>query len=408
MNGLKDIAKGGWHPKGKEGGKESYRGDFKGINQVAGWMGKGKDTSKKEGDKADHYSMPISSLKDPSAFGPPPKNVNYHGGAALPNQITPDTGGLGGPLSWQDIQAKKAADEEEVRRQAEEEAKATAKPPVPYRADRTGLSTSHLPPPPARKDGADGRSSMGSKPPSLPPRLPPRQPSSSSQLQDPSTDADVQKGRLNQGAMDRLSQAGVSVPAFGIGGKKAALPPPASRSTSSLPIEQSTQQNSQINELQSRFSRLASPRPQSDAPVKGTTMEQKQSALKTAAAFNKDPSSVSLSDARSAATTANNFRERHGEQVKTGFQKANAFSQKYGLAERVSSFKGKTNESPPAGAVSETTTGSSVGTAGRVGIVGKAKPPPPPKKRAELSGTATSSPPPPLNLLSKPKPPVSE
>lgn len=26
--------KGGWHPQGKEGGKESWRGDFKGINQV--------------------------------------------------------------------------------------------------------------------------------------------------------------------------------------------------------------------------------------------------------------------------------------------------------------------------------------------------------------------------------------
>jgi hypothetical protein len=26
--------KNGWHPKGKDGGKESWRGDFKGINQV--------------------------------------------------------------------------------------------------------------------------------------------------------------------------------------------------------------------------------------------------------------------------------------------------------------------------------------------------------------------------------------
>lgn len=24
----------GWHPKGKDGKKESWRGDFKGINQV--------------------------------------------------------------------------------------------------------------------------------------------------------------------------------------------------------------------------------------------------------------------------------------------------------------------------------------------------------------------------------------
>lgn len=34
MSGLKDLAKGGWHPKGKDGGKESWRGDFKGINQI--------------------------------------------------------------------------------------------------------------------------------------------------------------------------------------------------------------------------------------------------------------------------------------------------------------------------------------------------------------------------------------
>jgi hypothetical protein len=32
---LKDMAKGGWHPKGKDGkSSESWRGDFKGINQV--------------------------------------------------------------------------------------------------------------------------------------------------------------------------------------------------------------------------------------------------------------------------------------------------------------------------------------------------------------------------------------
>lgn len=34
MDKLKGVAKGGWHPEGKEGGKESWRGDFKGIGQV--------------------------------------------------------------------------------------------------------------------------------------------------------------------------------------------------------------------------------------------------------------------------------------------------------------------------------------------------------------------------------------
>lgn len=34
MSGLKDMLKDGWHPKGKDGAKESWRGDFKGLNQV--------------------------------------------------------------------------------------------------------------------------------------------------------------------------------------------------------------------------------------------------------------------------------------------------------------------------------------------------------------------------------------
>lgn len=34
MSGLRGVIKEGWHPKGREGGKESWRGDFKGINQV--------------------------------------------------------------------------------------------------------------------------------------------------------------------------------------------------------------------------------------------------------------------------------------------------------------------------------------------------------------------------------------
>lgn len=34
MNGLREVMKEGWHPKGRDGGRESWRGDFKGINQV--------------------------------------------------------------------------------------------------------------------------------------------------------------------------------------------------------------------------------------------------------------------------------------------------------------------------------------------------------------------------------------
>jgi hypothetical protein len=85
MPDFKELANGGWHPKGKDGKtRESWKGDFKGVNQVAGWMGKGKSPSR---DESEHVSRPLSSLKDPAAFGPPPKNVNYHDGAALPNQV---------------------------------------------------------------------------------------------------------------------------------------------------------------------------------------------------------------------------------------------------------------------------------------------------------------------------------
>lgn len=34
MSGFKGVMKEGWHPKGKDGKKESWRNDFKGINQV--------------------------------------------------------------------------------------------------------------------------------------------------------------------------------------------------------------------------------------------------------------------------------------------------------------------------------------------------------------------------------------
>ena len=34
MEKVKGVAKSGWHPPGKDGKKESWRGDFKGINQV--------------------------------------------------------------------------------------------------------------------------------------------------------------------------------------------------------------------------------------------------------------------------------------------------------------------------------------------------------------------------------------
>lgn len=34
MSNFRNIVKEGWHPKAHDGGKESWRSDFKGINQV--------------------------------------------------------------------------------------------------------------------------------------------------------------------------------------------------------------------------------------------------------------------------------------------------------------------------------------------------------------------------------------
>jgi hypothetical protein len=416
MPDFKGLAKGGWHPKGKDGtSKESWRGDNKGINQVAGWIGKGKDTNAAKAH--DHVSRPLSTLKDPAAFGPPPKNVNYHGGAALPNQITPDTGGWGAPLSKEEIYAKQQAEEEEAQREAEGAAKPKG-PPLPFRADTTGLSTANLPPPPGRRDGADGRTPPATKPkPGLPPRLPPRQ--TSNPISSPPTygtatsEPDSHKGILNQGSMSRLSAAGVSVPEFGIGKARQSLPPLGPSSPSRTPAASSTN-SAQLNELQSRFSRLSpSTSAKPESPSEGTTFAQKQAALKTASAFRDDPSSVSLSDARAAATTANNFRERHGEQVKSGFQTANKLNSKYGIADKVGSYGGitSTQASEPENLqieMRDNTIGGPANGGPDLSVLGKKKPPPPPVKRVGLGGPAASQEPtpPPIPLSSKPKPQV--
>ncbi|KAL6720476.1 hypothetical protein ACLMJK_002399 [Lecanora helva] len=433
MDKAKNIARGGWHPQGKNGGKESWRGDNKGINQVAGWIGKGKTT---EPAASEHRSRPLASLRDPDAFGPPPKNVNYHGGTAVPNAITPDRRGLGAPMDTEESQAKKA----EQRRQEEEAANKPTSPPVPYRVNTTGINTRNLPKPPVRRleqeDETQTPSPASTKSkPSLPPRLPPRQnsrPDIHTPDPPPTYTAATQKqpseqeGYLNAGALNRLGKSGVSVPGFGIGSaakdnNSEANPwasqstNPASRTTSPSPA-----QNSSLGGLQSRFSKLSTnSSPPSD---QGTTMQQKQDALRTASAFHKDPSSVSLADARSTASTANNFRERHGEQVAAGGRWAGAVNKKYDIAGKVNGLGGGNPsdsnpqvQSPPltasgtspwanepsAGSGPLSPTGNAQPTSPRDGVqspmtaFSRKAPPPPPQARKPG--------PPPVPLGSKPK-----
>jgi len=404
-----------WHPKGKDGkSKESWRGDFKGINQVAGWMGKGKDSNP---EAQEHISRPISTLKDPAAFGPPPKNVNYHGGAALPNQITPDTHGLGAPLPHEAIQAEQRAKEEEAQRAAEEAAKPKP-PPIPYRANTTGLTTSHLPPPPGRKDGADIRTPRPAdkpNPPGLPPRLPTRQnpkpaPSPTPIYNSSNSAPESDKGILNQASLHRLGATGVSVQGLGIGGGKGRQPPPPTAVTSSsqAPLNDPPPgKSSQLDDLQSRFSPLSSSSPRLESPSKGTSFAQKQAALKTASSFRNDPSSVSLTEARAAAITANNFRERHGEQVKSGWQSANKLNSKFGIADKVGAYSGLGNSQQEAASPGDGTRQSPLPEV--AASKKRPPPPPPPAKKPQLaSSTIGKEPlPPPVPLSSKPKPQVS-
>lgn len=183
-------------------------------------MGKGKDSSS---ERSDHVSQPLSSLKDPASFGPPPKHVNYHGTAALSNQPTPDRQAGRAPLSHDQAYTQNVHQQRPELEQ--ESAQKPPPPPVPYRVNTTGLSTDNLPPPPARRlDSPSSASPTSSKPkppaPQLPPRLPPRNDSSSTSTPPPPPYSAVpppSQGYVNQDATSRLSNAGVSVPALGIG-----------------------------------------------------------------------------------------------------------------------------------------------------------------------------------------------
>lgn len=226
-------------------------------------------------------------------------------------------------------------------------------------------------------------------------------------------------GYLNQSAISRLGSAGVSVPGFGIG--KTASPEPAASPAAPAPS------GSHMNELQNRFSKLgkssfggggSGSTTASAPPAEGTTMEQKQAALRTASNFHKDPSSVSMADARGAASTFNNFRQRHGDQVASGVRSANNLNQKYGVADKLGGFAAAGGQAhvgrQEEGVVG---TGGSPGPASPSlsGVLGKKKPPPPPppKKKPGLGGPPPppgpssggdddGGPPPPIPMSTRP------
>lgn len=273
-------------------------------------------------------------------------------------------------------------------------------PPIPFRVDTTGLSTSHLPPPPRRKDGADGRDPAPPAPPALKPKPPVLPPRLSTKPSAASPEPHAHKGILNQGSLNRLGAAGISVPGFDIGGAQS----PISTAQSQPP----TNNSAQLNELQSQFSRLSSSTSAGrGSPSEGTTFAQKQAALKTASSFRNNPSSVSLNDARSAAGTINNLRERHGDQIASGWQSANKLNNKYGVSDSDRSPRDTGASQPPEAAnigiqMRDNTQGE------QTSALGKKKPPPPPAKKVGLVPQAPfGGTPPPIPLASKPKLQVS-
>ncbi|KAK2762297.1 hypothetical protein FQN54_001307 [Arachnomyces sp. PD_36] len=410
MSGIKGVVKDGWHPKGKDGGKESWRGDFKGINQVAGWVGKGKG---KDDPASNHTARPLNSLKDPSSFGPPPKR--HTGG----------TPGLQGTTQASPVSGQAQYQSGGYGEQAQPETRKPPPPPVPYRADRTGLATNHLPKPPVRHvDQPADESIAATKPrpkPSVPPRLPARKPSGHSDAPPPPPSYDTAMrdppshgpASSHQGAISRLGKAGVSVPGLGIGESQGngdgQSPSPSSRNASS---------RGQLSELQSRFSKMSPSSPNNSSantPTEGTTTEQKQDALRTAHSFHNDPSSVSATDARNAASTANNFRERHGDQVAAGKKKMTGLNEKYGITKRINGFiedqSSPADQQPSAGnrlppPVPPPHPNSNNQAAGLNNR--RPPPPPPPPKRQELQSAPVGDqsravPPPPLPLGTKPR-----
>ncbi|KAL9081778.1 MAG: hypothetical protein Q9159_007031 [Coniocarpon cinnabarinum] len=439
--GFKDMVKGGWvrtdcsittrftntpqHPDKNKSQSFSVRQKSGTVNRVAGWTGHGKKDDII--DTSNHSAAPLSTLRDPASFGPPPKHVAAHGSDAASESVRPSprmgtTPSIPARGSQPSPAKAQTWSPSLPGRQGSEE----STPPVPSRA---GLSPS---PAPGR---VQSPLSAAAKKPSLPPRLPPRRDTGEEGLESPpppyeeaaslpQEQPSAENGYVNRAASSRLGKAGVSVPGFGIGSN--------TQSSTGTP-RASNPSTSQMNELSTRFGKMGR-NPSSDAasatPSTGTSWSQKQAAFKTADSFRKDPASVSMSDARSAASTANNFRQRHGEQVAAGVNRANDLNQRYG--------GGSVSAGAGAGAAGNTTARQTSEYPGRQAsvedgreededeeeaerrrresnvpstVAGKKKPPPPPAKKSSLAmghtgaGGSEQGPesPPPIPLASKPR-----
>lgn len=284
MDKFKGIAKGGWHPSGdRQIHRDTWKSDLK-----SGITGKKKDPYEEQ---RNHQSRPLTSLQDPDSFGPPPKHSAYYdangvsrtgtglnGGAVSRAGTASSTnsgpsGGWGAPAVQSGYAQQKREREEQERQRMEQQVQ--EEKAGPYRTDTSGLRTDHLPKPPVRRAdaGSPSTGTPANRPsPGLPPRQPPRQaaappptlpprqneypdeytpappPPYNEALSQPQAPQNQDPAAINQGAANRLGQAGVSVPGFGIGGNgtsqqqesSAVRGPPAG----------------QLSELQQRFARM--------------------------------------------------------------------------------------------------------------------------------------------------------
>lgn len=363
-------------------------------------MGKGKDPN--ADNQRDHVSRPLASLKDPSSFGPPPKR---NGASSISSPRTTSSRSLGAASSEGSHQVEEGDDSK------------PAPPPLPYRANRTGLETNHLPPPPGRNNNNNTSNSFAqpasspSTRPNLPPRLParaPAPPSDNEPAPPPYSETD-NVAQMNPGAVSRLGQAGVSVPGLGIGGSDGGPSPTAQ-----------TNLNKQVNELQSRFGNMTTSSSQAPGNLQdhvvgsknGSTYGQSRERLHVDA---NSPSSTSALDTRNTGSGTSNFSDH----FEAGKKKLNAFNQKHKITDRVQSYferppvpvQEQSAPPPPPPHPNLSRQSSTIDVEALNNR--KPPPPPPPAKKPELqsksvgsSSTAasTGSPsPPPLPLGTKPR-----
>ncbi|KAK6437834.1 hypothetical protein LTR95_005976 [Oleoguttula sp. CCFEE 5521] len=301
MEKLKGVAKGGWKPETDRAiHRDTWKSDL---------LHRGKQTDPYAKQRETHQSQPLNALKDPSQFAPPPKHSAYYG----PDGVSPSrTGtGLSATSSASTARGLGAPAPLPARRpDPREEEQAPRPPPEPYRKDTTGLRTDNLPAPPVRR-AVTGSSSPAPVPPPRakpvlpqrvnsgpPPILPPRQNEYPDEHAPPPPPTYGEATRPviapNPAAINRLAQAGVSVPGFGIGSSRenasavsaaagmvqrhpeqvAAAAGYVQRHPEQVAAAAKTAQNNsgQLNELQQRFARMgiaSSSLPGPAAPTQG-------------------------------------------------------------------------------------------------------------------------------------------